>query len=282
MAAPTDPAFYQAVIAMAGRLGSKPEDLLWVWASETGFNPNPDPTGAARTISTLMHPVVDAGILTQAEWDSLPTLSATAQLPFIERYYKKLRDDYIGRKFQDTFETYLANAAPGLLRHDGQYNPATTMYGDPNAPAHTSAWSFNWPMDNFPAASNAASARGISGSAFNKEFGLQLVSEGLLKGWITLGDLKSFMLRGGVAPIANAAIAQLKLAQAGGVTTAGYSSSAEESYSPSFGPSFSNPNAPVDVRVAPSVTTSRPALTLLELGVVVGVAYFGLRFMNRL
>jgi hypothetical protein len=277
--APTDPAFYQGVIAMAGRLGSKPEDLLWVWASESGFNPNPDPTGASRTISTLMHPVVDAGILTQAEWDSLPGLTATQQLPFIERYYTKLRNDYIGRKFQDTFETYLANAAPGLLRHDGQYNPATTMYGDPNAPAHTSAWSSNWPMDNFPAASNTASSRGISGSAFNKEFALLLVSEGVLKGWITLGDLKSFMMRGGVAPLANAAIAQLRLVQTG-VTTAAYSSSADESYAPSFGPSFSNPNAPVDVRVAPAVPTPRPLLTALEFGVIAMAIYFGLRWMK--
>lgn len=278
--APTDPAFYQGVIAMAGRIGSKPEDLLWVWASESGYNPVPDPSGASRTISTLMHPVVDAGILTQSEWDSLPSLSATDQLPFIERYYKKLRDDYIGRNFKDTFETYLANAAPGLLRHDGQYNPATTMYGDPNAPAHTSAWSSNWPMDNFPAASNAASVRGISGSAFNKAFAEQLVSEGLLKGWITLGDLKSFMLRGGVSPLANAAIAQLRLAQAAARTVA-YSPSADETYNPSFDQSFSNPDAPVDTRVAPATPTPRPLFTVLEVGVIVAAAYFGLRWANR-
>ena len=281
MAVPTDSAFYQGVIAMAGRLGSKPEDLLWVWASETAFNPNPDPSGNSRTISTLMHAVVDQGLLTQAEWDSLPNLTPAQQLPYIERYYKLLRDRYIGRNFQDTFETYLANAAPGLLRRDGQYNAQTTMYGDPNAPAHTMAWSYNWPMDNYPVASTAAAARGVSGAAFNKAFGETLVSEGLLKGWITLGDLKSFMLRAGVSSLANAAIAQLKLAQAGGVTTAGYSSSAEETYTPSFGSSFGNPNAPVDTRVAPAAPTPRPALTIVEFSLVAAVAYFGLRWLNR-
>jgi hypothetical protein len=280
MAVPTDPAFYQGVIAMAQRLGSKPEDLLWVWASETAFNPNPDPSGNSRTISTLMHAVVDQGLLTQAEWDSLPTLTPAQQLPYIERYYKLLRDKYIGRNFRDTFETYLANAAPGLLRPDGQYNAQTTMYGDPNAPAHTSAWSFNWPMDNYPAAATAAAARGISGKAFNKSFAEQLVSEGLLKGWITLGDLKNFMLRPGVSSIANAAIAQLKTAQTGGVTPAGYSPSAEEPYSPSFGQSFGNPNAPVDTRIAPAFPTPRPALSILELSLVAAVAYFGLRWLK--
>jgi hypothetical protein len=279
---PTDPAFYAALIPMAQRLGTKPEDLLWVWASETGFDPTL--AGDSRTISTLMHGVVAGGLLTQSEWDSLPTLTATQQLPFIERFYKLLTSKYIGRGFQDTFEAYLANAAPGLLRHDGQYNPATTMYGDPDAPAHTIAWDANWPMDSYPAASKAAAARGISGAAFNKAFGQQLVSEGLLRGWITLGDLKNFMLRPGVSSFANDAVRQLRATQAG---TSAYQQTASSSNddgsdsSPTFDKSFGNPNAVIDTRVAPSQPVARTTLSVPELVVLAGVAYFALRWFQR-
>ena len=290
MAVPTDPAFYTATDAMATRLGAKAEDLLWVWASETVYNPAL--TGSARTISTLMHNVVDSGLLTQAEWDSLPTLTATQQLPFIERFFKELHDKYLGgRGFKDAFEAYLANAAPGLLRGDGLYNPATVMYGDPNNPAHTSIWRNNWPIDSYPVATNEAKARGIA-SPFPLSFGEQLVSEGKLKGWITLGDLKSFMLRPDVAYFANQAIKNLKSVRATGAiastspTDQAYVLASSTDVAPSDVPYVPDtgsltPSAPIDDRVAPPLPTLRPILTPLELIVIAGVMYFALRWLRQ-
>lgn len=288
VAAPTDPAFYSAVVPMAQRLDSKPEDLLWVWASETGFKSTD--TGEARTISTLMHSGVVPSLLTQAEWDSLPTLGAAGQLPYIERFYKVLHDRYLGgRGFQDTFEAYLANAGPGLLRRDGQYNPNTTLYGNPDAPM-SGSWSFNWPMDNYPVARQEAASRGV---AMTVEFGRQLVSEGLLKGWITLGDLKNFMLRSDVTPIANDAIKRLHDAQAQAemqaiLTPVSYTTSAPSApFVPSFGKSFANPAAPVDTRLAPSAPWSaaapgkRSLFSLGEVILVTGVVYFALRWFKK-
>lgn len=288
MAAPTDPNFYLAVIPMAQRLGTKPEDLLWVWASETGFDPTL--SGGSRTISTLMHGVVPE-LLTEAEWTSLPTLSPQQQLPYIERFYKLLHDRYLGgRGFQDTFEAYLANAAPSLLRRDGRYNQATTMYGDPNAPA-SGMWLTNWPMDNFPIARQQASARSAK---LDLPFGQQLVSEGLLKGWITLNDLKSFMVRGDVVTIANDAVNRLHAAQAGtavalegtaqsgGITPAAYVNAGEPGgFAPDFSKSFGDPAAPIDVRVAPSAPQKRPLLGLAEMAFIGVGAWFLLKWLRK-
>ncbi len=271
--APTDPSFYTAVISMAQRLSSKPEDLLWIWASETAFNPTLD--GGFRTISTLSHAVVDSGLLTQAEWDTLPTLTATQQLPFIERFYKVFTSRYLGgRGYEDAFEAYLGNAAPGLLRPDGQYNLSTTMYGDPNQPAHTGTWRDNWPMDSFPVARQQGASRGVK---LTLPFGEQLVSEGLLRGWITLGDLKSFMVRSDVVAIAQAAIQRLRAAQAG----TAYVAASDVPYTPDFSKSFGNPQAPVDTRVAPAAPDARPALGLVEYALLGGVIYLALWWMKR-
>lgn len=256
MSAPTDPQYYRDVAALGQRIGMKPEDFLYVGASETGLDPTLK--GAARTTHTLMHNVVDSGLLTQAEWDSLPMLSAAQQLPFIERLYQLLHSKYLsGRNFQDAFEAYLANAAPGLLRYDGRYNAQTVMYGNPNQPGN-STWAANWAMDNYPVGPREAQSRNVSLSI---DFAKQLVSEGKLKGWITLGDLKAFGLRpNGIWPDAVArlhsalstasvdnAVAQVEpaLYQPGQSSVAG-------GYAPDMSKSFSDPSAPVDTRVAPS------------------------------
>lgn len=273
--APTDPAFYQATVALGTALGSKPEDLLWVWASETGYDTTL--SGESRTMSTLMHTGVVPSLLTEAEWQSLPSLSAAQQVPFIQRYYQKLKQSYLGgRAFQDTFEVYLGNAAPGLLRTDGKYNPKTVMYGDPNQPG-SDVWAQNWPMDNYPVAVQQAQARG---AAISLDFGRQLLSEGLLKGWLTLGDLKAFMLRPSVGVYANPAIQNLKSVQAGaGVANASYTPTAN--WTPNGDQSFADPNAPIDTRVAPAAPTPRKLFSLPEVALVAGAAWLGIWLSKR-
>lgn len=280
MAAPTDPAFYDAVIPMALRLGSKPEDLLWIWASETGYDPALK--GESRTISTLMHSGVVPSLLTEAEWGVLPALSPTDQLPFVERYYKVIHDRYLGRGFQDAFEAYLANAGPGMLRRDGQYNQASVLYGDPNEPA-AGVWANNYPMDNFPVARQQATKRGVE---LTLDFAKQLVSEGLLKGWITLGDLKNFMMRGDVVALANDAIKRLhderaQLQMQVILTPAGYMPPSSAPYTPDFSKSFGNPDAPIDTRVAQAMPRKRSLFSLPEVILVTGAVYLALRWLKK-
>jgi hypothetical protein len=266
--APTDTNFYIQLAKLFSGFG-KPEDFLWIWSSETGFDPSL--SGGYRTISTLGKGTVVPGIISQADWDKLPTLSATDQLPFIARYYKWIYDNFLGRPFQDTFEVYLANAGQALLRKDGRYNVGSVMYGSPRDPAG-SVWQANWPMDNYPTAVSEASARKVP---LSLDLGKTLVNEGKLKGWISLGDLKNFGMRPSHADIANDAInryhqALLDPAQAQNVPAnitvpATYvASGASGGYAPNWAKSFSDPNAPIDSRVAnpPSVSA---AATLAEM-----------------
>lgn len=279
--APTDPNFYLRLANLFSGFG-RPEDFIWIWSSETGLDPTL--SGGARTISTLLHSGVVPSLLSESEWASLPSLSAADQLPFIARFYQQIHDRYLaGRKLQDAFEVYLANAAPGLLRYDGRYNAQTVMYGSPQEPAG-SVWAANWPMDNFPVASQQAAARKV---ALSLDLGKTLVSEGLLKGWISLGDLRSFGMRQGHGDIANQAINQyhqtlLRASQSASPPSASVVVPASYvpvgtpgGYQPDFSKSFSDPSAPVDVRVAapPSPLQNVSFREALVLGVGVWLAW---------
>lgn len=182
MAAPRDPRFYVDADAMAQRVGARTEDLLLVWASESGLDPSI--SGIARTISTLIKST--AGV-DDATWDELPKMSARAQLPLVERVVYAPAHRALGRNFKDSFEVYLANAASALLRSDGAYNPDTPMYVGSNYPD-------NWPMDNFPAPSKQAQADGvvIRSPRGSYEYARSLVDRGILKGYVSLGDLAAF------------------------------------------------------------------------------------------
>lgn len=274
--APTDSQFYTDLATYAQGWNMKPEDALWIWSSETGLDPSG--SGSARTISTLMHDGVVPSLMTQAEWDSLPSLTARQQLPFIDRYYSLIHSKYLlNRPFKDTFEVYLANAAPGLLRVDGRYNPLSVMYGSPQTPGNA-VWLANWPMDNYP--SGIAAAAGMPQTADTAKL---LLSTGKLKGYITLGDLRSFGMRQANSAIANDAINKLHDALLNAknsdaqpltgnfawVPTSYQPAGSPGGYTPDFSKSFSDPSAPVDTRVAPQPGT-KPLFTLPETLVLGG------------
>jgi hypothetical protein len=184
MSAPKDPLFYVDLDAMAQRVGAKAEDLLLVWTSESDLNTNL--TGFARTFSTLLHSSAVPGMMSEATWQQLPTMTARQQLPYVEKIYAGAHKT-LGREYRNTFEVYLTNAAPALLRPDGNYNPSTVMYEGSNYPD-------NWPMDNrdtwLPVAYrdhvNVTSPRD------SYDYAKTLVSRGILKGYVSLGDLQKF------------------------------------------------------------------------------------------
>lgn len=187
-----DPAFYVALDAMAQRCGAKAEDLLLIWTSESNLRADlrwPPPSGdASQTFSTMMKNVFVPNGIDAATWAKLPSMSHVQQLPFVERGVYGPAHRTLGRMFRDTFETYLVNAAPGMLRADGNYNPRSPMYVGENYPD-------NWTMDNAPAGLNAALKEGIKlgpRARDSYDFCKELVARGVLKGYVSLGDLQTF------------------------------------------------------------------------------------------
>ncbi len=184
MSAPKDPQFYVDLDAMAQRVGAKAEDLLLIWTSESDLTTTL--SGFARTFSTLLHSSAVPGMMSEGTWQRLPTMSAREQLPYVEKIYANAHRT-LGREFRNTFETYLANAAPALLRPDGNYNPSTVMYEGSNYPD-------NWTMDNAPAGMMAALKDHvtINSPRDTYEYCKTLVQRGILKGYVSLGDLQRF------------------------------------------------------------------------------------------
>jgi hypothetical protein len=192
-----DRKFFVDLDAMAQRVGARAEDLLLIWTSESNLRADlrwPAPNGdASETYSTLMKNVWVPGAINPSTWARLPQMSHAEQLPIIERAVYAPAHAKLGRMLRDTFETYLVNAAQGLLRADGNYNPATPMYVGSNYPD-------NWTMDNAPAGLKAMLAEGIpltrDGRALlpreTYDFCKELVARGTLKGYVSLGDLQAF------------------------------------------------------------------------------------------
>lgn len=182
--APQDPQFYVDLIKFGQRTGVRPEDALYIWTSETGLD-NAMSLPGSRTFSALMHYIAVPNVMSEAIWQRMPSLSHREQLPYVESAVFTPAHRMIGgRPFNSTFEVYLANAAPGLLRTDGRYSDATPMYIGSNYPD-------NWTMDNFP----AASGKGGSSLRGNYDVALSLIDQGVLKGYVSLGDLRNFAKR---------------------------------------------------------------------------------------
>lgn len=187
MDAPTDPQFYADLIAFGRRTGIRPEDALYVWSSETALHTNLK--GPSRTFSALMHPFAVPRVMSEEIWQRLPTMSAREQLPYVEAAIYGPAARRLGRPFRSTWEVYLANAAPALLRRDGVYSPETVMYLGSQYPS-------NWTMDNRSVAVPAylAHAAGKSLPA-SYDVARNLVQQGALKGYVSLGDLRDFAKR---------------------------------------------------------------------------------------
>jgi hypothetical protein len=205
--APIDPAFYADLIAFGQRVGVRPEDALFVWASETGLRT--DLSGATRTFASLSKPLAVPAVMPESVWERLPTLSAREQLPYVEAaVFSPARKLIGGRAFRNAFEVYLATLAPGLLRPDGRYAVETPLYVGKNYPD-------NWTMDNFPEGAPAyqswirdAAARSERDLSLRAAYpvALDLIARGVLKGFVSLGDLRNFAER--VNPARDAALGQ--------------------------------------------------------------------------
>lgn len=180
--------FFAYLIPMASRIGSRPEDVLVVLSSESGLNPASTKGMPYHGLNTIgANEALGIG-LTAQEWADIPTMTPEQNLPIVEKYYTALLSK-VGRKgFANALDLYLSNAGYGIWAL-GHIDPNQVMY-----PAG-SAWNGNYALDNYPAAVGKTLAQANA-----------MVQSGDLKGYISVDDLRRFMLRDNVKPIWKTAV----------------------------------------------------------------------------
>lgn len=211
---PDDKSFYDTLEVVSKALGVQPADILVVLASEsnlsTGTMQNPiiatpgiiaangfDPGLLGKDIAPRGLPGFTASmvptVLSPAEWDALPHMNAAQQLAIVGRMYALASKRIGGRHFQSAFELYLANANPGSLVASGNYNENTPMYKG-------AAWETNLVLDHGPSGLNAIGYVLKNGetSAYYANpiaYAHKLAAAGIIKGYVTLGDLREHASR---------------------------------------------------------------------------------------
>lgn len=211
---PDDKDFYDTLEAVSKALGVQPADILVVLASEsnlsTGTMQNPiiatpgiiaangfDPGLLGKDIAPRGLPGFTASmvptVLSPAEWDALPHMSSAQQLAIVGRMYALASKRIGGRPFQSAFELYLANANPGSLVASGNYNENTPMYKG-------AAWETNLVLDHGPSGLNAigyALKNGDTTAYYSNPvaYAKKLANAGVIKGYVTLGDLREHASR---------------------------------------------------------------------------------------
>jgi len=183
---------YSSLDEFGSRVGVRPEDALFVWASETKLRP--DESGSIRSFAGI--PASRAvGVIPKSIWDAIPDMTPSEQLSYVESVIFLPAKKILGRPFANAFEVYLATLAPGLLRPDGRYSVETPLYTGRSYPDH-------WTMDEFPTGLEAyrvwACGRSGESTSIRSAYppvATALARNGRLKGYVSLGDLRAFAKR---------------------------------------------------------------------------------------
>lgn len=161
----TDDDFRQFA-AMAQRLKMNPADLLIVLYSESSLQPwarNPRDTSKpaiAIGLNQIIRSTAHGLGLSDAQWQAMLTMSVHQQLPIVERYFRSLAWVAKGHGFDSAAQVYEANFAPGYLFKGS--DPGTILY-----------------------------TKGKDGASYELNKGFDSAG----KGYITLGDLGSWVAR---------------------------------------------------------------------------------------
>lgn len=194
-------AFFSAIIPMAARIGTKPEDLIVVFAGESGINPaqgTPPPgtdNAGGKGLSAITRDVASAAGLSDAQWLTFHTLTAEQQLPFIETYFAKILTSFGLTGYRNALELYLANAAStvfGNYRTKG-VSPGDVLYSG-------AGWRGNLGMDNYPTLATKygntiqayKQANNVSYGAAQLAVAQQAVAAGDLKGYVSYADFLNY------------------------------------------------------------------------------------------
>jgi hypothetical protein len=106
---------YAQLRQVADAIGAEPADLLAVLYSESRLDPRAD-NGVAKGLNQITWAGA-SGWMTEAQWRSLPTLSVSKQLPYVQRSF--LGSKAVGGMglsvFANATQLYQANFAPATL-----------------------------------------------------------------------------------------------------------------------------------------------------------------------
>jgi hypothetical protein len=217
---PQDDAFYLRLIQMARTIGAKPEDLIVVMASETNLDPGSTRGKPFRGLNTMGLSQAQSAGISADDWARLPDMTPTQNLDYSEKFFLYLLKSAGRNKFVNALDLYLSNAAFGIWVKP-PIMPDTVMYGGgPGNP-----WASNYAMDNYPA------GVGLTLDQARAEIGHKL------KGYVSVEDLRQFMLRSNVESTWKGAVKKLASiqAQAGLENSPDYSPVGYVQYNPSGG-----------------------------------------------
>jgi hypothetical protein len=215
---PDDPGFYTDLKAYSEALGFDPLAMLVIIASESNFNTgtiSPPIIATPQTSldkSLIGHDLAPRGLigftainvptlLSAAEWDALPTMTAKQQLAYVVKAMKSSLARVANRPFSNAYELYLANASPASLTASGKYDLTSTLYSGND-------WLDNLGMDHGPPIDDKGVPQGDTAYSIALKTGQTaslppnasrqqklafagpLVQQGRIKGKVTLGDLQ--------------------------------------------------------------------------------------------
>jgi hypothetical protein len=139
--------FFADVDAMARRCAMAAEDLLVVWTSESGLNPAAhNPNGGAQGLNQMMPATLKGLGMKEEEIPRFLTLSAEAQLPWIERLLVSTIG-YLGQAPQSAAVYYAANFYPRSVKERGTSPAAVLVARDAEGAQERGAYEANKALD---------------------------------------------------------------------------------------------------------------------------------------
>ncbi len=129
--------FFVKLNQMCGRLGIGPEDILVLMYLETRFNPHAGKSGNAAGLNQIM-PQFLKTFKFQGSPDELRALKAEDQLPYIENYFRQVKQ-MVGRPIRNAGDLYMANLWPAGLNYAGvkKNDRDTVIISKKNGKAYT-------------------------------------------------------------------------------------------------------------------------------------------------
>jgi hypothetical protein len=293
-------AFFSALIPMAQRIGTKPEDLIVVFAGESGLNPaqGTPPAGSdnagGKGLSAITRDVASVAGLTDDQWKAFHLLSAEQQLPYIETYFAKILASFGLKGYRNALELYLANAAStvfGNYRTKG-VSPTDVLYSG-------AGWRGNLGMDNYPILANKYGnaiqafrvANNVSYGVAQEAIAQKALAAGDLKGYVSYADFLNYAKasvtrsnwRDGIARLRD--IQQIAATDPRyGYTPVSYTPSGTDPYTPDF--QLLNPDGtPVKMPPAVQAPIQKPnpnwVADLLVVGVIGAAGWALWRFVIK-
>lgn len=188
---------YQILANGAKQTNTDPRDYLVVFASESMLDPATTKGTPFHGFNTMgKQSAVDVG-LDPDFWEWLPDLGAEDNMRASMQFFLENLRRYRRNGFANALDAYLFNFAPSIWATNA--GPDTVIYQAPSA-----AYYANATMDNFPALSDLAQSEKIAFKN-SKDIAaaakLALERGGILKGKITLADLRAFLMRPGAQSI---------------------------------------------------------------------------------